>query len=314
MRVLFMGSGALACPALQRLWQRSDVDVVGVVTQPDRPAGRNLQARPCPVRAQLFERPNIPVLTPERVNDEAVVEAIRALHPELFVVAAYGQILRPALLDIPPLGAINIHPSLLPRYRGASPIQWAIANGERETGVTIQFMSPRMDAGDIILARAMPIEPEDTTGTLEPRLANLGAELLDEVLDMFQHPPVPRQPQDESLAIYAPKLKKDDGLVDWTWPAEKIRNRIRGLHPWPGAFTWMPGPKGPVRLKLHAARVERGRGEPGTIVEMGREGPLVATGEDCLRLLRVQPEGRPVMEGAAFSCGYWQLEGQRLGA
>ncbi len=310
MRLVFLGSGSLACPALERILKRPRDTLVGVVTQPPRPAGRGQCVRACPV-LELATRWGVPVRTPERVNDPAEVAAVRAWRPDLLVVAAYGQLLGRELLSIAPLGGINVHPSLLPRYRGAAPIQWAIANGETETGVTIQFLSERMDAGDIILARREPIRPDDTAATLEPRLAALGAELLERALDLFHSPPVPRTPQDESQATRAPKLRRDDGRVDWRMPAEQLRNRIRGFYPWPGCFTMWGDPPAHL-LKIHAARVEPGQGEPGRILEWGRDGPLVATGQAALRLTRVQPEGRPVMDGGDFGRGYAAKVGERF--
>ncbi len=310
MRILFLGSGAFACPCLERLAGRPGDMIVGVVAQPDRPAGRGLAARSCPA-AELARRLGLPLRTPDRVNAPEEAAALTALRPDLVVVAAYGQLLKPHLLALAPMGAINVHPSLLPRYRGAAPIQWAIANGDTETGVTVQFMVERMDAGDIILVERAPVLPDDTAGSLEPRLARLGAELLDRVLDLFQRPPVPRTPQDEGQATYARKLTREDGRLDWRLPAASLHNRIRGFHPWPGCFTLYGPPPGRV-LKVHAARVEEGRGEPGRVLEIAGEGPLVATGDNALRLLTVQPEGRPIMDGSAFCRGHGRLLGDRL--
>jgi methionyl-tRNA formyltransferase len=253
------------------------------------------------------------VLQPERASTPESIEALTAFKPDLLVVAAYGQILRQALLDVAPRGAINIHPSLLPKYRGAAPIQWAIANGDTETGVAILHVTARMDAGDLILMERAPIAPDDTAGSLEPRLAAVGARLLLRALDLFATPPVPRTPQDESQVVLAPKLAKEDGRIDWTMPAETIRNRIRGFSPWPGCFTTVPGTP-PVTLKIHAAEVEAGSGAPGTVLEAGPKGIRVACGTGSLRLVRIQPEGRPAMTDAAYCCGRRDLAGLRLGA
>jgi methionyl-tRNA formyltransferase len=311
MRMIFIASGALACPALQAAARRPGDEVVAVVTQPERPRGRRLQPAACPV-CELAGRLGLPVRQPERASAPGEIAALAALKPDLLVVAAYGQILRQALLDIAPLGAINIHPSLLPKYRGAAPIQWAIANGDTETGVAILYVTARMDAGDLILMERAPIEPDDTAGTLEPRLAAVGARLLDRALDLFATPPVPRAPQDESQVVPAPKLSKEDGRIDWTMPAEAIRNRIRGFSPWPGCFTTVPGTP-PVTLKIHAAVVEAGTAEPGTVLEAGPKGIRVACGAGSLRLIRIQPEGRPAMTDAAYCCGRRDLAGLRLG-
>ncbi len=311
MRIVFFGSGEFACPILGALLESAPHEVVGVVTRPERPAGRGRQPTPCPVSAMLQER-KVPVRTPERVNAPEEVAAIAEWRPDLFVVADYGAILKPALLAVPRLGAINVHPSLLPKYRGAAPIPWAIANGETETGVTIQFMSERMDAGDIILAEREPIGPDDTAATLEPRLAALGARLIPRVLSLFERPPVPRTPQDEAAATYAPKLSKEDGRLDWSRPAAELRNRVRGFYPWPRAFTMLPGSP-PRRLQVLAAAVEAGEGEPGAVLEVGRDGLLVATGRGALRLLRVQPEGRAEMSGGEFARGCRLAAGTKLG-
>lgn len=311
MRIVFIASGALACPALQALVRRPGDRVVAVLTQPDRPRGRRLQPAACPVR-ELAGSLGLPVRQPEKAGAPEEIEALAALEPDLLVVAAYGQILKQALLDIAPLGAINIHPSLLPKYRGAAPIPWAIANGDSETGVAILFVTARMDAGDLILIERAPIEPDDTAGTLEPRLAVAGARLLGCALDRFASPPVPRTPQDESKVVLAPKLSKEDGRIDWALPADTIRNRIRGFHPWPGCFTTVPGTP-PVMLKIHAADVGAGSGAPGAVLEAGPKGLLVACGSDSLRLTRVQPEGRPAMTDAAYCCGRRDLAGLRLG-
>jgi len=310
-RLVFFGSGQFACPILNALLEATPHEVVGVVTRPDRPAGRGRRPTPCAVRAQLTGR-TVPIRAPERVNAPEEVAAIAGWRPDLMVVADYGALLKPVLLAVPRLGAINVHPSLLPKYRGAAPIPWAIANGETETGVTVQFMSERMDAGDIILAEREPIDPEDTAATLEPRLAALGARLVLRALALFEHPPVPRTPQDEAAASYAPKLTKEDGQLDWTRPAEELRNRVRGFFPWPRAFTWLPGSP-PRRLQVLSAAVEPAQGDPGVVLEVGREGLLVAAGRDALRLQRVQPEGRSEMSGGEFARGCRIAVGARLG-
>ncbi len=311
MRILFIASGALACPALQAVARRPGDEVVAVVTQPDRPSGRRLQPAACPV-GELARNLGLPVRQPEKASAPEEIAALAALKPDLIVVAAYGQFLKQALLDIAPQGAINIHPSLLPKYRGAAPIQWAVANGDTETGVAILFVTARMDAGDLILLEHAPILPDDTAGTLEPRLAAVGARLLDRALDLFAMPPVPRAPQDETRVVLAPKLSKEDGRIDWTLPADTIRNRIRGFHPWPGCFTTIPGTP-PVTLKIHAAEVGAGSGTPGTVLEAGSKGVCVACGTGSLRLTRIQPEGRPAMTDAAYCCGRRDLAGLRLG-
>ncbi len=307
MRVLFMGSGPLACPSLRIVAETPSIELAAVVTQPERPSGRRLQPAPCPVMA-LARSLGSRILAPEQVASPEWVSELAALNPDVIVVADYGQILPPALLALPPLGAVNVHPSRLPRYRGAAPVQWAIARGERETGVTIIYMNERMDAGDVILAETVPIADDDTAVTLSARLAELGAKLLIQALHLIGVGTAPRHPQDEAQATYARKLKKEDGWITWSLPAIEIRNRIRGFQPWPGAFfRW---PRRGLLVHVHAAVVEQGGGEPGTVIAIDGNGPVVACGQDALRLVSVQPEGRRAMEGAAFCAGYHPAPGE----
>jgi methionyl-tRNA formyltransferase len=245
--------------------------VIGVITQPDRPKGRNLELAPPPVKLTAGKL-GLPVSQPAKVRD--AVEEIRAARPDLIVVVAYGQILPKTILEIPPRGCINVHASLLPRWRGASPIQQAILHGDRETGVTTMFINEKMDAGDIILQRAEPIRPDDTAGNLHDRLAPLGAQLLAETLAGSS----PRRPQDESQVTHARKLTKEDGRVDWTKPATEIERQIRAFNPWPGAFAYL----GDLMVKLWKAEVVNGE----------------------LRLLEVQPANGKRMSFEAFKRGH----------
>lgn len=306
MRIVFMGSAEFACPAVEAL-QLSGHDLVACVTQPDRPKGRHLKLTPCPVKA-LAEARGIPVQTPERIADAAALADVEALHPDIIVVAAYGQYLPSRLLAMPKVACINIHPSLLPKYRGAAPIQWAVASGDTMTGVTILHVSKQMDAGDLILQERYPIGDEDTAGSLEPKLAEFGAELMLRAIAQLEQGTAARVPQKESGVTWARKLDKEDGRLDWSLPAERVRHHIRGFQPWPGAFTMI----GNQRLKILVARVEPGSGEPGRVLELGGEGPLVACGEQALRLLEVQPEGRPAMPGRAYVNGCPLVPGQLL--
>lgn len=310
LRILFMGSGELACPALEALLAGPD-EVVAVVSQPERPKGRRLEIAACPAKAFADAR-GVPVLTPGQVGAEGSVEAIRELAPDLIVVAAYGQYIKPAILEVPRLGAINIHPSLLPRYRGASPIQAAIANGDETTGVTILHVAQKLDAGDIILQQEAPIRPDDTAATLLPRLAGLGARLLREAVDRLRAGDAPRIPQDDARAVYAGKLTKADGRIDWTRPAGEILNQIRAFTPWPGCCCEAPTGSG-ILLGIREARVEPGGGAPGTLLETGADGPLIATGRDALRLLTVHPPGGRPMSGAAFLHGHPFAPGDSMG-
>jgi len=301
MRIIFMGSAELACPCLDRLLANPADQVVGVVTQPDRPKGRALQVTPCAVRAHVAER-GIPMLTPANVNAPDNVAALRALAPDLIIVVAYGQFLKADILNLPPCGNLNVHTSLLPKYRGAAPIQWAVANGETETGVTTMFVNARMDAGDIIDQFVEPIRPEDTAGSLHDRLAQCGADLLARTIEALRQGSIRRRPQDEAAATFAPRIKKTDGRMDWHLPATWLHNRVRGFNPWPGCFCEL-APVGVVRVLK--TRVEAGRSEAvGVVLEAAGEGPLIQTGQDALRLLEVQPEGRKVMSGAAFLRGH----------
>ncbi|MDD5676383.1 MAG: methionyl-tRNA formyltransferase [Kiritimatiellae bacterium] len=301
MRIIFMGSAELACPCLDRLLANPADQVVGVVTQPDRPKGRSLQVAPCAVRAHVAER-GIPVFTPENVNAPDSVTALRALAPDLIVVVAYGQFLKAEILNLPPLGCINVHASLLPKYRGAAPIQWAVANGETETGVTTMFVNARMDAGDIIDQRVESIRTDDTAGSLHDRLAHCGADLLARTIEALRQGSIRRRPQDEAGATFAPRIKKTDGRMDWNLPATQLHNRVRGFNPWPGCFCELP-PAGVI--KVLKTRVEPGRNKAaGAVLEAADEGPLIQSGQDALRLLEVQPEGRKVMSGAAFLRGH----------
>lgn len=301
MRIIFMGSAELACPCLDRLLANPSDQVVGVVTQPDRPKGRALQVAPCAVRVHVAVR-DIPVFTPENVNTPDSVAALQALVPDLIIVVAYGQFLKADILNLPSQGCMNVHASLLPKYRGAAPIQWAVANGETKTGLTTMFVNARMDAGDIIDQIEEPIRPEDTAGSLHDRLAQCGADLLARTIEALRQGSIWHRPQNEAEATFAPRIKKADGRIDWRLPATQIHNRVRGFNPWPGCFCEL-APVGVVRVLK--SRVEVGRSEAvGAVLEAAGEGPLMQTGQDALRLLEVQPEGRKVMSGAAFLRGH----------
>ena len=311
LKVILMGTGALACPLLEGILAAGRDDVAAVVTQPDRAGGRGMRCLSCEVKRRAEER-GLPVLTPEDAGAEGFVAEMAALRPDVIVVACFGQFLKRNLLAAPRLGTINVHPSLLPKYRGASPIQWALANGDAETGVSVLHVTPKMDAGDILAQARFAIASEDTFCTLEPRLAAKGAELLAGVLDDFRAGRTQGVPQDDAQATFARKLTKEDGRVDWTLPAEAIRNRLRGFAPWPGAYTALPDG---TLLKLHAAKVEASAEEasPGTVLEAGGAGPLVAAGTGALRLTVVQPAGKKAMPGGDFLRGHKLAAGERMG-
>lgn len=314
MRIVFAGSAALACPALERLVECPDLDVRAVITQPDRPSGRKLKLHSCPVKTMVAEHPewDLPVLSPENINDPLALEQIRQYEADVIAVVAYGQIFREPLLQLAPYGCINLHASLLPKYRGAAPYQWAVINGDKVTGVTTMQMDRGMDTGDIILQCETPVGNDETAGELHDRLAVLGAELLVETLSMLKDGTLERHPQDHDRSSMAPKLCKQDGWIDWALPAEVLRNRVRGMNPWPVCHCEVPAGTGKL-LRVFNAAVEDGQGQPGEVIDDGDHGPLVATGDGALRLLEVQPPGGKVMHGGAFLRGHPLLPGVILG-
>ncbi len=308
MRVLFFGSSSIGFQTLEALLGSSQDELVGVVTQPDRPSGRKQKLTPCPVKTFAQER-SLPVFSPEKVGSSESFQALEKLNADLFVVVAYGQYIPQSVLALPSFGSINLHPSLLPRYRGSSPIQWAVANGDAVTGVTILYVSEKMDAGDILCQREVPISPEDTAVTMEPVLARVGAELLMETVDQIRAGTISATPQDEAFVTEVRKLMKEDGRLDWNLPAETLNNRIRGFISWPGCFCEAAS----GRIKVLYASVESGSGVPGEVLDVSGGGPLVATGEGALRLLEVQPAGKRAMDGAAYLRGHPLQLGARLG-
>lgn len=295
-------------PPLQRLVQAGE-QVLLVVSQPPKPAGRGMRFTKTPVH-DYAESIGLSVLTPARARDPEFVEQIRALAPDLIVLASYGKILPQSLLEIAPLGNWNLHASLLPRYRGAAPIQYALLNGEQETGVTLMEMVAEMDAGDIYLQVVEPILPEDDSGTLSKRLAQRAGELLMEGLARLRTGTLTRTPQDATLATYAPLIRKADTQIHWEEPAQRCHNRVRAFSPKPGAFTHFRGKM--LKVWRTAVVEEPHDTEPGTILQAGAEGILVACGQGSLRLLEVQPESRARMEIRAFLNGYRPQVGERM--
>ncbi len=307
MRLVFFGTGAFAEPALEAVLSRHTV--VGVVTQPDRPAGRGRPLTAPPVK-RLAEAHGLPCLQPASLREPGWAERLAALAPEIGVVAAYGQILPPAILAVPPRGCVNLHASLLPRYRGAAPIQWAIIRGERETGLTTFVMDEGMDTGPILLQQRIAIGPEETAGELARRLAEQGARLLLETLEGLAAGRLAPVPQPPGPVVLAPRLRKEDGLVDWGRSAREIVDLIRGVNPWPGAQTHAPS----GRLSLWRARALPGEGEPGVLVGGPDGGLAIGAGEGLVRPIEVQPENRRVMGWEAFLRGSRLAPGVRLGA
>jgi methionyl-tRNA formyltransferase len=310
MRVAFLGSGAFARPSLEALLDGGH-EVAALVTQPDRAKGRGRALAPPPLKP-LAESRGVRVLQPVRVRHPEAVALVRSLEPEALVVVAYGQILPRAVLDVAPRGAVNVHASLLPRYRGAAPIQWAIVRGETQTGVTTMILDEGLDTGPILLQRATPVDPEETAGALETRLSLLGARLLLETLAGLEAGTVLPKPQDAARATLAPIIRKDDGRIDWTLPAPDIARRVRGFDPWPGAWTTHGGRS----LKILAARAADGalEAEPGRIVGiMVRELRVACGGGSLLDVARLQPESRRPMDAAAFAAGARLEPGARFG-
>jgi methionyl-tRNA formyltransferase len=306
-RVIFMGTPEFACPTLQALINRGE-DVIAVVTQPDRPKGRGQQLAPPPVKA-LAQQYGIPVLQPVKVRLPEVVEQLQALAPDLIVVVAFGQILPKAVLDIPRFGCINIHASLLPRWRGAAPINWCLISGDSETGVTTMQMDVGLDTGDMLVKRTIPIEPEDDARTLHDKLSILGADALAETLDLLADGRLTAEKQDDSLTCYAAMLKKEDGELDWTMAATDLRNRIRGMNPWPGTFSFLDG----KLVKLFRGTAGAGSGQPGTVLRVGRDGIEVACGSGSLILGELQLEGKKRLPAAEFLAGCRLEPGMVLG-
>ena len=313
-----MGTAELSCASLEALARDPRFPIAAVVTQPARPKGRELKPQPSPVKL-LAEQLHLPLLQPPRARDEKFISELRGLAPDLIVVAAYGQILPPAILDLPRYGCLNVHTSLLPKYRGAAPIQWAIAQGDAETGVTIMKMDPGLDTGEIVAQRRTAIQPADDSATLHARLARLGAELLLATIPDYTAGKIQPQPQPAEGVSHAPKIKKEDGRIDWSLPAQTIVNRLRAFTPWPGAFTFWDG----KLLKIWKIRFAEviGREEtppagfvlkPGTILSADKSGILVTCGKDVVFVAELQLEGGRRMSAAEFLAGHPLKIGDRL--
>ena len=310
MRLVFMGTPDFAATSLEALL-KSDDSVVGIVTQPDRPKGRGQVLTPSPVKL-LAQREQIPLLQPLKMKDPDFSQVLAGWKPDLIAVAAFGRILPPAILSLPPLGCINVHGSLLPKYRGAGPIQWAIINGETETGITTMLMNEGMDTGAMLLQEAIPITADDTAGTLSPRLAELGGKLLVETIARLKAGALVPQPQNSSQATLAPLLKKEDGVIDWALPAAALANRVRGLAPWPGAYTTVAGGD---RWTIWRALAIPGPAmkPPGMVVALTAEAIHVATGEGILAVMELQPANSRRMAVSQYLAGHPVTAGLQLG-
>ena len=306
-----MGTPALAAASLAALLREPTFQILAAVTQPDRPKGRDLKLQPSPVK-QLAATAGLPVLQPEKARDEKFTAELRALAPDLIAVAAFGQILPKSILELPHFGCLNVHTSLLPKYRGAAPIQWAILNGDAETGVTIMKMDVGLDTGDILTQRATPICDADNAATLHDRLAQLGAELLVQTIPDYVAGKILPQPQEAAHATHVGKIKKEDGRIDWQQPARAIWNRIRAFTPWPGAFTFLPGQPQPQLLKIWGAEIVSQPGSPGEILQAEKSGIIIGCGEDALRVTALQREGGRRMSAVDFLAGHPLKPGQQF--
>jgi len=307
--ILFMGTPEFALPSLEKLI-KNEYPVVAVVTQPDRPKGRGKQLVAPAVKIAAASY-NIPVLQPARIKDPSFLETLKRISPDMIVVAAFGQILPKAILDFPPLGCINVHPSLLPKYRGAAPINWALIQGETRTGVTIMYMDEGLDTGDILLQEETPINPDETFGHLHDRLSTLGADLLLNTIQLLETNQAPRKPQENSPSSYAPMLKKEDGLIRWNEDVSSIVNRIRGLSPSPGAYTFLDGKT--LKIFVAAGTEQAASGQPGQLGALTDQGLQVTAGNGYIYLKDIQMENRKRMNVSDFLRGYKLTPGTVLG-
>ena len=324
LRIIFMGTAELSCASLEKLAADKNFSVLAVVTQPDKPKGRELRLTPSPVKV-LAEKLNLPVLQPLKARDEKFIGELRELKPDLMVVVAYGQILPQSILDLPVHGCLNVHTSLLPKYRGAAPIQWAIADGEPETGVTIMQMDAGLDTGAILSTRRTPILPTDYSQILHDRLAQLGAELLAATIPDYVAGKILPQPQPADGSTYAAKIKKEDGRIDWKRPAVQIWNRLRAFTPWPGAFTsWSsslslsgadntPKRELPTQLlKIWKVEPVEAGGPAGNLLSADKSGIVVGCGVGALRILELQREGGKRLSAEQFLIGHPLKAGQKF--
>lgn len=309
MKIVFMGTPDFAVGALESLVEAGH-DVVAVVTQPDKPKGRGKEMQQTPVKACAVKH-NIEVFQPVKIKTPEAVEVLKGYGADLFVVAAFGQILSKEILDMPKYGCVNIHASLLPKYRGAAPIQWAILDGEKETGVTIMQMNEGLDTGDMLTKVVVPIEDTDTGESLFDKLAEAGAKLLIETIPQIEAGTLKPEPQDDSVSTYAKMIKKEMGLIDWKKEAVVLERLVRGMNSWPSAYTHFQG----KTLKVWEAEVETCETEavPGSVVEVTKNSIKVQTGKDLLVLKQIQLEGKKRMDVTAFLLGYKVETGMMLG-
>ena len=307
-RIIFMGTPDFSVPALQSLIDGPD-EVVALVSQPDRPKGRGKKVTPTPTKV-VAEAAGVPVLQPTKIRTEEFLDTLRSFNPDLIVVAAYGRILPASILELPPQGCINIHGSLLPRHRGAAPIQWAVLSGDKEAGVTIMEMDEGMDTGAMLLPASIPVAEDETAGGLFQKLSTLGGKALLEALDLLRKDNLLPTEQDHSLATEAPPLKKEDGVIDWTRPASELHCFIRGMDPWPTAYSFLDN----KRFRFFSPRLgdKTSSLPPGSIVSADKNGLQLSTGEGTLLIQEIQPEGKKRMSVEAYLCGQKLSSGQRF--
>jgi methionyl-tRNA formyltransferase len=304
MRILFIGTGEIGLPALRALTSSPHHSVLGVVTQPDKPLGRQLKLGASPVKEEAF-RLHLKVFQPEKIGAASSVAQLRYLQPDLIVVAAYGQILPKSILELPGRGCLNLHASLLPKYRGASPIQSAIAAGEKQSGMTIMWMDEGLDTGDILMQEAVTLRRHETAQSLHDRLAQQGAELLMKSLSLIGAAKAPRTPQDKALATLTKKLNKEQGHIDWNRTQREIDAHIRAMTPWPSAYSWVEQGGERKMLKIFTTIISRAaRGKPGEVLRVDKHGVLVAAKAGGLLLREVQLEGKKRMHAAEFARGF----------
>lgn len=311
LKVVFLGTPDFAVPSLKSLIALPH-RVELVLTQPDRPKGRHLHIASPPVK-QVAQEEGIRIIQPEKINSQEVKGILEEIKPDVVTVVAYGEILPAWLLKFPKYGCVNVHPSLLPKYRGPAPIVWAVMEGEKETGVTVQRMDEGLDTGNILKQVKINIEADDTRGTLESKLAKLGAEILVSTLDELEEEDIAAVPQNEEEATYAKKLEKDEFEINWQLDTERIIDLVRALNPYPGAHTLYEGKRLKVwRVSQSQAQVEITDAEVGTIVGFDKKNPVIKTGDGLIVLLEVQPEGKRKMSAAEFSHGYQPQTGEKL--
>ncbi len=314
MRIVFLGTGEIGVPTLRLLLGSAEHHILACVTQPDKPVGRRQELQPSPVKVAAQAR-HVPIFQPQKIREQSAVEQLRYLRPDVIVVMAYGQILPGEILRIPTVACLNLHASLLPRHRGASPIHAAIEAGDRETGITVMYMAQGLDTGDILLAKSLSIGRRETTGTLHDRLAELAPGALAEALTLLKQGRAPRTPQDDARATYATKLTRENGEIDWAASGEQIDRKIRAMNPWPAAHTFLPTEEGPKKLKIFSCiQHTRDLGAPGRVVRADKHGVLVSAAQGGVLLREIQLEGKKRMSARDFLLGHPIAAETALGA